>query len=510
MKPNLSTVQACFDRCMSTAFITKELHGIDALESELSLSTIYLQSLVNCKQYHTIANYTPTSDVEAYLVAYAMSQLNLPLKSILDFIKEQMIERDCDYLRLLYAKVAKDIQVLIDLKSSHVSCTWEYWHIFSLLMTDIHDFHNLKSHSWQIIGLAYTLVIRNIKSNRTTDIITNLHSFSSSFPSILLYILNLQNGNISSFDDSISNNPYLSDFVHIIANELSKLDNNAAVLSLCMQQSLEDPIHPNTKIVQAIYYSMKNMNLKSIEILTSAVENPNCSSLAHLLLGHEYFQFANYKMAVTQYLQVVRMNKKDVRGWAAIGDVYFSMGLFEQAIRHYSECATINQNDAYIYTQLGNCYEKLEIPQMWYKSVMASWKLEAAPETTLALYKSARSFGLEPRQVFDILKNAFIQNELSLEFPLLVELIEYAIQFQDVGFGRQVYGVAKEQSGWMHQSKLTELGSKLAMRQMPRAVENSPIRHESIAEYSDQNHSSVCEETPTRMNRQTFGHYELG
>ena len=515
MKPDAHViVQDCFDRFMPTALITQELHRIDTIEAQIPLSTVYLHNLLSNHQYNIIASYVPTTNAEAYITGYAKSKLNIPLKQVLNYIKDEMIQRDCDYLRLLYANIAKDINVLIDLKHSPVTYTWEYWHVFSELLNDLNDLNPLIKHVFYPIGFSYTLVHRHIKSsndNHIETVLLSLQAYNTDFPNILFFILQLQHGkNPSQYleNEPISSNIYMPDYAHIIANELSKQDDLESVQSMTMQLSLEDPINSNTKVVQAIYYSLKNMNLKSIELLTSAVNNKP-SALSYLLLGHEYFQFGNYKKAVNLYLRVIQLNKKDVRGWAATGDVYFSMGLFEQAIRYYSECSTINQKDAYIYTQLGNCYEKLDNPQMWYKSTLAAWEIESTSETSLALYKAAKSYGLEATRVFEILKNAYCQHPNTLEFLLLVELIEYAIESNEIVFAKQVYRVAKEQSGWMHQSKLTEISAKLAMRQPVIAVENSPIRNEELEEYSDNQNSSACEETPTR-NRPVFGYYELG
>eukprot|EP00835_Amoeboradix_gromovi_P001863 NODE_95_length_21460_cov_0.300220.p2 type:complete len:509 gc:universal NODE_95_length_21460_cov_0.300220:12674-14200(+) len=502
--------QSCFDRCLPTALVTQDLHHVEKIEVNLPISTIHLQNLFYCKQYHAIANYSPTSDVEAYIVAYCKYKINNPLKHVLNFIKEQMITRDCDFLRMLYAQIASDLPILIDLQSSEVSYTWHYWYILSLLVNKITDLDRLKNHPWYPIGLAYTTITRNIKVNEF-EIFNSL--LKSDFTDILFYILqliyNMPNTPRLVETTSLSNSPYLPDFAHIISNELSKLDDLESTHSLAMQLSLEDPLNPNTKVAQAVYYSLKNMNLKSVELLTTAIEiDP--SPLAFLLLGHEYFQFGNYKKAVNCYLNVIKLNKIDVRGWAAVGDVYFSMGLFEQAIRYYSESAQITQKDGYIYMQLGNCFEKLENPQMWYNSVLRAWELQSSSTTTLALYKSAKAYGLDPVKVFQILKNAFNQDSTSLDFSLLEELIEYCIYYKELEFGTVVYKVAKQQAGWINQSKLNEIQSKLESKPVTRSFDNSSIRNAVPSAYSDNNHSSACDETPTRNNRQEFGYYELG
>eukprot|EP00834_Sanchytrium_tribonematis_P006999 NODE_576_length_5827_cov_0.654853.p1 type:complete len:511 gc:universal NODE_576_length_5827_cov_0.654853:2712-1180(-) len=503
-------VAMSFDLTLESSIITQELNSISEINRDLKFSTIYLQNLIQTNDYATVANYDPSNAVESYLTIKCKIFSKYPKKLITNYLKNEIIERDCDFLRLLYCDISRDIQILKDLKKSNITYCWEYWVLFISLIEDISDLEILKSHKFYPIAVGYAGVTRNLKILNIEAILAALQEFKIDFTDTILILLEFIYNKVDRLDDreQILNSKYLSDFSHYLCNELSKKDDVDGIQMLSMQLSLEDPLHFGTLITQAIYYSLKDMNLKSIELFQKSL-GYQPTVLANLLLGHEYFQFGNYKKAVNCYLNVVKLNRLDVRGWASLADTNLSMGLFDQAIRYYSECAKINQDDPYIYKSMGDCYEKLENPQMWYQSTLSAWKLSPTGENTLALYQSAKAFGLGNLKVYEILKKAFLEDSSSLEFSLLVELVDHAILASEIAFAKNIFNVAKDQAGWMHQAKLIELESKLSFRPQPD-VQHSPIRNKPvISDYSDQYEASVCNETPTRGGSQSFG-FELG
>ena len=500
-------VQSSFDRCLKSSSITKELHKCVDFEDKIDLTTAVLQNLYRCKQYQTIATFKPKNAVESYLVCDSMRRCNLPLKETIDYIKTEIIIHDCDFLRLLYATLCKDISILYDIKKTNVTYTWEYWIVLCSLVESVDDFTKFKNHPWVPLGIAFAVVTRNFKIESIDALLKSLYTWQTCFPSMLIYILNLMNG-IALESEEIFKSPYLSSFADILANEFSKLEDTSSVQTLAMQLSLEDPTHPNTKVAQAVYYSSKSMNLKSIQLLTSSTED-KMSSLAYLLLGHEYFQFGNYKKAVNCYLKVTKLNNKDVRGWAAIADTYFSMNLFNQAIRYYIECTFIYNKDAYVYSQLGCCFGKLNNFKKCYDNVLISWNLCPSPETCLALYKAAKQSGLASIKVFDILKSAFIEYPDALEFNLLLELVEHAIEYDEIVLAKQVFETAQLKAGWMNQNKLKSIYNRLDMPNKSIDNTKSPIRYEPVMNNDELMDSSLCLETPTR-HPSRFTHYELG
>ncbi|KAM7458229.1 hypothetical protein BLSTO_00999 [Blastocystis sp. subtype 1] len=244
---------------------------------------------------------------------------------------------------------------------------WSCWRALSDVVVTSADFNALSDSIDSSFILKYFFLL--LTTNRLTQSSTPLslhNTLASVFPSNAFLRLQLatyyyNHHLLASLEQTLHAFATPPTFTRADADAFATLSCNLLYLqrdaaglgALCQTLAREDPLLPSLPLVQGSYWSVLGQHEKAVLCMTEATEKTP-SGTAWLLLGHEYVDLKNPKVAAACYQRAVRANPRDYRGYFALGRVYEAEGNGALAYYYLMRAVALQEKLPLLWLALGD------------------------------------------------------------------------------------------------------------------------------------------------------------